>query len=125
MRCKTFKTKKVMAIKKKGNVDYLNNVTPASLSLNDADSSVSNEVDNAPGINVGKQESVNRTKKKSLENWGRPRKSLIEGVKEVSVTIQLPETLLKALRKEAKKTGKSMKELIGTSLLSTYSVLLK
>ena len=80
-----------MAIKKKGNVDYLNNVTPASLSLNDADSSVSNEVDNAPGINVGKQESVNRTKKKSLENWGRPRKSLIEGVKEVSVTIQLPE----------------------------------
>lgn len=125
MRCKTFKIKKVMAIKKKGNVDYLNNVTPASLSLNDADSSVSNEVDSAPGINVGKQESVNRTKKKSLENWGRPRKSLIEGVKEVSVTIQLPETLLKALRKEAKKTGKSMKELIGTSLLSTYSVLLK
>ena len=114
-----------MAIKKKGNVDYLNNVTPASLSLNDADSSVSNEVDNAPGINVGKQESVNRTKKKSLENWGRPRKSLIEGVKEVSVAIQLPETLLKALRKEAKNTGKSMKELIGTSLLSTYSVLLK
>lgn len=125
MWCKTFKIKKVMAIKKKGNVDYLNNVTPASLSLNDADSSVSNEVDSAPGINVGKQESVNRTKKKSLENWGRPRKSLIEGVKEVSVTIQLPETLLKALRKEAKKTGKSMKELIGTSLLSTYSVLLK
>lgn len=125
MRYKTFKIKKVMAIKKKGNVDYLNNVTPASLSLNDADSSVSNEVDSAPGINVGKQESVNRTKKKSLENWGRPRKSLIEGVKEVSVTIQLPETLLKALRKEAKKTGKSMKELIGTSLLSTYSVLLK
>lgn len=62
MWCKTFKIKSY-GYKKKGNVDYLNNVTPASLSLNDADSSVSNEVDSAPGINVGKQESVNRTKK--------------------------------------------------------------
>lgn len=59
-----------MAIKKKGNVDYLNNVTPASLSLNDADSSVSNEVDSAPGINVGKQESVNRIKKKVTRKLG-------------------------------------------------------
>lgn len=42
-------------------------------------------------------------KKKSLDNWGRPRKQLIEGVKEVSLTVQLPETLIKALRKEGKK----------------------
>lgn len=63
-------------------------------------------------------------KKKSLDNWGRPRKQLIEGVKEVSLTVQLPETLIKALRKEGKKQGKSMKELIGTSLLSTYAELL-
>lgn len=53
-------------------------------------------------------------KKKSPDNWGRPRKQLIEGVKEVSLTVQLPETLIKALRKEGKKQGKSMKELIGT-----------
>ena len=63
-------------------------------------------------------------KKKSLDNWGRPRKQLIEGVKEVSLTVQLPETLIKALRKEGKKQGKSMKELIRTSLLSTYAELL-
>ena len=63
-------------------------------------------------------------KKKSIDNWGRPRKQLIEGVKEVSLTVQLPETLIKALRKEGKKQGKSMKELIGTSLLSTYAELL-
>lgn len=62
--------------------------------------------------------------KKSPDNWGRPRKQLIEGVKEVSLTVQLPETLIKALRKEGKKQGKSMKELIGTSLLSTYAELL-
>lgn len=63
-------------------------------------------------------------KKKSPDNWGRPRKQLIEGVKEVSLTVQLPETLIKALRKEGKKQGKSMKELIGTSLLSSYAELL-
>lgn len=63
-------------------------------------------------------------KKKSPDNWGRPRKQLIEGVKEVSLTVQLPENLIKALRKEGKKQGKSMKELIGTSLLSNYAELL-
>lgn len=114
-----------MAIKKKGNVDYLNNVTPASLSLCDSDAIVSNEVNNTSNADEVKQKNVSIVKKKSLENWGRPRKSLIEGVKEVSITVQLPETLLKVLRKEAKKSGKSMKELIGTSLLTTYSELLK
>ena len=63
-------------------------------------------------------------KKKSPDNWGRPRKQLIEGVKEVSLPVQLTKTLIKALRKEGKKQGKSMKELIGTSLLSTYAELL-
>lgn len=114
-----------MAIKKKGNVDYLNDVSPASLSLGDSDAIVSNEVNNTSNADDVKQKNVSIVKKKSLENWGRPRKSLIEGVKEVSITVQLPETLLKVLRKEAKKNGKSMKELIGTSLLATYSNLLK
>lgn len=50
---------------------------------------------------------------------------LIDGVKETSVTVQLPNTLIKALRKEAKKQWKSMKELIGTALLSVYADLLK
>ena len=82
-------------------------------------------MNNTSNADEVKQKNVSIVKKKSLENWGRPRKSLIEGVKEVSITVQLPETLLKVLRKEAKKSGKSMKELIGTSLLTTYSELLK
>ena len=61
-------------------------------------------------------------KKKSSDNWGRPRKQLIEGVKEVSLTVQLPETLIKALRKEGKKQGKSMKELIGTCKYSGNTI---
>ena len=106
---------------KKGNVDFLKDVTPTSLSSDSKDSIIVTDTkDNTSSL---KEEL--RTKKKSLDNWGRPRKQLIEGVKEVSLTVQLPETLIKALRKEGKKQGKSMKELIGTSLLSTYSSLLQ
>ena len=109
------------AIQKKGNVDFLKDVTPTSLSSDSKDSIIVTDTkDNTSSL---KEEL--RTKKKSLDNWGRPRKQLIEGVKEVSLTVQLPETLIKALRKEGKKQGKSMKELIGTSLLSTYSSLLQ
>lgn len=114
-----------MAIKKKGNVDYLNDVAPASLSLGDSEASVSNEVNNTLSSDEIKQKNVSIVKKKSLENWGRPRKLLIDGVKETSITVQLPDTLIKVLRKEAKKQGKSMKELIGTPLLSAYADLLK
>ena len=112
-----------MAIKKKGNVDFLKDVAPASLSSNSNDAVVNTDKE----INTLSNENIEVThnKKKSLDNWGRPRKQLIEGVKEVSITVQLPETLIKALRKEGKKQGKSMKELIGTSLLSTYAELLK
>lgn len=109
-----------MAIQKKGNVDFLKDVTPTSLSSDSKDSTIVTTKNNTSSL---KEEL--RTKKKSLDNWGRPRKQLIEGVKEVSLTVQLPETLIKALRKEGKKQGKSMKELIGTSLLSTYSSLLQ
>ena len=95
--------------------------TPTSLSSDSKDSTIVTDTKN----NTSSLKEELRTKKKSLDNWGRPRKQLIEGVKEVSLTVQLPETLIKALRKEGKKQGKSMKELIGTSLLSTYSSLLQ
>lgn len=113
-----------MAIKKKGNVDFLKDVSPVSLS---SESTTQEDTTATSNTKVSSQESENITvkRKKSLDNWGRPRKQLIEGVKEVSITVQLPETLIKALRKEGKKQGKSMKELIGTSLLSTYAELLK
>lgn len=112
-----------MAIKKKGNVDFLKDVTTAELSSKEEipayETQTSDSVQNSELINK------KVTKKKSLDNWGRPRKLLIEGVKETSVTVQLPNTLIRALRKEAKKQGKSMKEMIGVSLLSTYADLLK
>lgn len=110
-----------MAIKKKGNVDFLKDVTPASLSTdNNIVVNTDMEINTLSNANI----EVAHKKKKSIDNWGRPRKQLIEGVKEVSITVQLPETLIKALRKEGKKQRKSMKELIGSSLLSTYAELL-
>ena len=111
-----------MAIKKKGNVDFLKDVAPVSLSYDSNDTMIHADEDNTLS---SKKIEVTHKKTKSLDNWGRPRKQLIKGVKEVSITVQLPETLIKALRKEGKKQGKSMKELIGTSLLSTYAELLK
>lgn len=117
------KYKYIMAIKKKGNVDFLKDVTTAELSSKEEnpahESQTPDSVQNTVSINK------KTTKKKSLDNWGRPRKLLIDGVKETSITVQLPDTLIKVLRKEAKKQGKSMKELIGTPLLSAYADLLK
>lgn len=111
-----------MAIKKKGNVDFLKDVAPANFSSDNNNSVVNTntEIESLSNENI----EVSHKRKKSIDNWGRPRKQLIEGVKEVSITVQLPETLIKALRKESKKQGKSMKELIGSSLLSTYAELL-
>lgn len=110
-----------MAIKKKGNVDFLKDVAPANLSADNTENTVGTTEKEATAVEE-KEEA--QPKKKAVENWGRPRKSLIEGVKETSVTVQLPETLIKALRKEGKKQGKSMKEMIGEALLSTYTELL-
>ena len=81
-----------MAIQKKGNVDFLKDVTPTSLSSDSKDSTIVTDTHN----NTSSLKEELRTKKKSLDNWGRPRKQLIEGVKEVSLTVQLPETLIKA-----------------------------
>ena len=41
---------------------------------------------------------------------GRPRKELIKGIDEVSVNLQLPETLVKALRKKAKEEKRTIKD---------------
>ena len=51
---------------------------------------------------------------------GRPRKELIKGIDEVSVNLQLPETLVKALRKKAKDEKKTIKELIGYAVMNAY-----
>lgn len=62
---------------------------------------------------------------KDVGNWGRPRKLLVDGVREKSITVQLPENLITYLRKEAKRTKKSMKELIGEPLLEKYMDVIK
>lgn len=108
-----------MAIKKTGTNSHLGNVSVESLSaLNEFDaertSSTSEEsVTASPPDNQPK-------KKKNIDNWGRPRKELIPGIKEVSVTIQLPKTVLAYLRKKGKKEGKSLKELIGHAIITQY-----
>ena len=51
---------------------------------------------------------------------GRPRKELIKGIDEVSVNLQLPETLVKALRKKAKEEKRTIKELIGYAVMNAY-----
>jgi hypothetical protein len=56
---------------------------------------------------------------------GRPRKELIKGIDEVSVNLQLPETLVTALRKKAKDEKITIKEIIGHAIMSTYPELLK
>ena len=56
---------------------------------------------------------------------GRPRKELIKGIDEVSVNLQLPETLVKALRKKAKDEKKTIKELIGYAVMNAYPELTK
>ena len=56
---------------------------------------------------------------------GRPRKELIKGIDEVSVNLQLPETLVKALRKKAKDEKRTIKELIGYAVMNAYPELTK
>ena len=57
---------------------------------------------------------------KSSSAWGRPRRQLIDGVKEKTISVQLPETLLQELKMIMKREKKSMKELIGEALIKEY-----
>ena len=43
-----------------------------------------------------------------------------KGIDEVSVNLQLPETLVKALRKKAKEEKRTIKELIGYAVMNAY-----
>lgn len=81
---------------------------------------ISNEDGMSSAENDASKASPSRSRHKKVDNWGRPRKELIKGVKEVAVTVQLPETLIKTLRRIGKKEGKSMKELIGSVLIEKY-----
>lgn len=110
-----------MAIKKKGNIDFLRDTTV----------SVINETGNKEELSSDNtttdtsSDSKKAAKHKDINKWGRPRKSLIEGVKEKSITVQLPITLIAVLRKEGKRTKKSIKEVIGEALLDKYGDLIK
>lgn len=108
-----------MAIKKKGKTDFLRGASVSD--INDA----SNTNDNTPETNSIEAEEKTHKKHKDINNWGRPRKLLIDGVKEKSVTVQLPTTLITVLKKEGKKSKRSMKEVIGEALLDKYKDLLK
>ncbi len=143
-----------MAIKKRGKTDFLSGIKAESFEKTEEESKpveveVKHKIEKEPvreieeEVEEVKEEpvieiendfeeeyeapSVQRPakRKKNIDNWGRPRKLLIEGVKEKSLTVQLPETLIKAMRREAKKQGKSMKEMIGTACLEKYANLLK
>lgn len=60
--------------------------------------------------------------KKCASNWGRPRKLLIEGEAEKRITVDIPESLLKVLKKLSKKDGRSIKELLISPAVEKYMV---
>ena len=109
-----------MAIKKQAKNNYLQNTVVEELPTTVEEVNSRAVVAEKPVV-----QETEPKKKKSLDNWGRPRKLLIEGEKEKSVTGQLPEVLLRELRKTGKKEKKSMKEIIGEALLEKYGKLIK
>ncbi len=114
-----------MAIKVKSSKPILTEV-PESLDFGEqavpqtTNNVISNEDVKSSTESEVSEASPSRSRHKNVDNWGRPRKELIKGVKEVAVTVQLPETLIKTLRRIGKKEGKSMKELIGSVLIEKY-----
>lgn len=126
-----------MAIEKKGKTDFLRNVEAAKIAPEkDTEKKVEAKAEAKAAQKpvaenkakeqkkADKKEAKKASKKKEAKN-GRPRKLLIEGVKEKSITVQLPKPLIKALKKLAKKDKKSMKEVIGKALLEKYGELIK
>lgn len=112
-----------MAIKKKGNVDFLRDTKVSMIDEASTSEDVNEEVVTTEVRQPEPKPVVKH--KKDVNNWGRPRKLLIEGVKEKSITVQLPVNLIAAMRKEGRRTKKSMKEIIGEALLDKYGKLLK
>lgn len=105
-----------MAIKRKGKTDFLRNQEVVNINT-DADQ---------PSEDIREESNTKKVSstKTAKNQQGRPRKLLIDGVKEKSITVQLPENLLSLLRKQCKKQKKSMKELIGEPLIEKYKDLL-
>lgn len=118
-----------MAIKKKGNVDFLRNVDTAAIDTSEGEPQKESAQPGTRGSVMAddkKEECPSASyRHKNVSNWGRPRKLLVDGVREKSITVQLPENLITYLRKEAKRTKKSMKELIGEPLLEKYMDVIK
>lgn len=112
-----------MAIKKPKNpTNFLGSTHVESLKV---DGAVPQEVVSQSDVKT-EEKSVSVTsektakKKKDINNWGRPRKELIEGDVEVNTLVQLPKSLIKELKKVAKKENKSMKIVIGEALIKEY-----
>ena len=101
-----------MAINKKGKTNFLGGTTAEDLSGKEQLSQTVN------GDNQTEEKAVR--KHKDVRNWGRPRKNLIKGVKETTISVQLPDTLLKQMRKIAKTEKISLKEVIGRVLIEKY-----
>ena len=109
-----------MAIGKKGKNSHLGNVSVENLTtLESIEAEQVLPASEEPIVQQAQHPNPVK-KKKSIDNWGRPRKELIPGVKEVPVTLQLPKTVLANLRKKGKKEGKSLKELIGKAIINQY-----
>ena len=73
-----------------------------------------------------KVEAAKPQEQKDYEEWPVLRRgiaeslAIIKGIDEVSVNLQLPETLVKALRKKAKEEKRTIKELIGYAAMNAY-----
>ena len=135
-----------MAIKKKGNTGFLNGTTvekldnivqaqseaPAANSTTEATPApearkpltLEDVMASEDLIKQVAQQIIKQGGAKGIEfehpKQGRPRKELIKGIDEVSVNLQLPETLVKALRKKAKEEKRTIKELIGYAVMNAY-----
>ena len=63
---------------------------------------------------MGSEELIKQVAQQIIKQGG------AKGIDEVSVNLQLPETLVKALRKKAKDEKKTIKELIGYAVMNAY-----
>ena len=139
-----------MAIKKKGNTGFLNGTTVEKLDNIVQQQSEAPVVSTEPETNQAAPEAKETAEKPQSATPAEPQaapevhkpltiedvmgsEELIKqvaqqiikqggakGIDEVSVNLQLPETLVKALRKKAKDEKKTIKELIGYAVMNAY-----
>lgn len=108
-----------MAIKKpKNQVNFLGSTEVQKLQVEEPQ--VQETVEKVPENSSSPSSETTVKKHKDINNWGRPRKLLIEGVAEKRISVDVPETLLKELKRLMKKEGKSMKELLITPAIREY-----